>query len=343
MKNTDRRGAKRKTKADANTATLGPLEVDQLERAQRTAEIMFKKRIWGADFKFSRYSVVNFLKLFGCDIWPLITFLFDAPQHSVLLDFGCGTGNYSVWLAYGLRCNVIGVDLSKNAIKTAKQTTSHITYDQKASVLLDFVVAEGMHLPFKAECFDSVFAMDVFGHLPDLDKAFLELSRLLKPSGVGSFGTESAGLTKFRISVVTLLGYDPWNRLDGHISLFTFEQLKGMLQRRGLIVKQRKFDPRFLDLLVSTTWSGGGGFGWLEDFIPELRFHFRLRRFFGKALERLYTIPFANLVAYSLRTALCRVFLSISSLDTGEIYIQTEKQTVGTSELAPYNTSETIV
>jgi len=318
-------GANRKTNADANTATLGPLEVDQLERAQRTAELMFKRRIWGGEFKLSKYSIVNFLKLFGSNIWPLITFLFNVPQNSMLLDFGCGAGNYSLWLAYSLRCNVIGIDLSKNTIKAAKQTTSSITYFQKGCVLIDFVVADGMHLPFKAECFDGVFAMDVFGHLPDIDKAFLELSRLLKPSGVGSFCTESAGLTKFRRSVITLLGYDPWNRLDGHISLFTFEQLKGMLRRRGFLVKERRFEPRFLDPLVSTTWSGGGGFGWLEDFIPELRFHFRLRRFFGKALEMLYTVPLANLIAYSFRTALYRVFLSVSSLDTGEIYIQTQK------------------
>ena len=150
-------------------------------------------------------------------------------------------------------------------------------------------------------------------------------ARVLKPEGIGSFCTESSGLTKFRRHVIKLLGYNPWDILDGHISLFTFEKLKEMLEKQGLFVKARKFEPRFLDLLISTTWSGGGGFGWLEDLIPKLRSYFKLRRFLGKTLEILYFIPIINLLAYSLRTALCRLFLDISSVDTGEIYIQVQK------------------
>ncbi len=310
---------------DTCNSNLDTSETNQLRKAQMTAEFMFERRIWGGEFDLSKYSFVNFLKLFASNIWPLITFLLDVPKNGILLDNGCGVGNYTLWLAYSLGCNVVGIDLSKHAIKIAKRTTANITYFQDSHILIDFIVAEGRYLPFKAECFDGVFAMDIFGHLPSLDKAFSEISRLLKPDGIGSFCTESSGSTKFRRRVTKLLGYNPWDTLDGHISLFTFEQLKEMLEKQGLFVKVRKFEPRFLDLLISTSWSGGGGFGWLEDSIPRLRSHFRLRRFLGKALETMYSIPVISPLAYSLRTALYRLFLGVSGADTGEIYIKVQK------------------
>jgi len=309
----------------ANASRLDWSEVIHLRKAEGIAEFMYNRRIWGGKIGLSKYPFVNFLKLFASSIWPLITFLFDIPKNSMLLDFGSGVGNYSLWLTTSLRCNVVGIDLSRHATRIAKRTMSDTSYSENSHVIIDFIVAEGTYLPFKSECFDGVFAMDIFGHIPNLDRAFSEISRVLKLHGIGSFCTESSGLTKFQRRVTKLLGYNPWDILNGHISLFTFEQLKEMLENQGLLVRQRKFEPRFLDLLISTTWSGGGGLGWLQDLIPKLRSSFKLRRVLGKALEIVYSMRFFSLLAYSLRTALYRLFLDISSLDTGEIYIKVQK------------------
>ena len=299
--------------------------VIQLKKAQRTAEDMFRRKIWGGKFYISKYSFMNFFKLFASNIWPLIQYLHEMPPHSVVLDYGCGIGNNSLWLIYGLDYTVVGIDLSEYAVRTARQNISKNKYLAGSKFLINFALADGLSLPFRDNSFDGVFSMDVFGHLPSLNKAFSETSKVLRTGGIGSFCTESAGTTKFRRRVTELLGYNPWDTLDGHISLHTFEELKGMMERENLLVEDRKYEPRFLDLLISTTWSGGGGDGWLEDFIPQLRSHFKLRRFMGKSLESLYSIPILNVLAHSIRLVLYRTFLKISDLDTGEIYVKVKK------------------
>ncbi len=125
--------------------------------------------------------------------------------------------------------------------------------------------------------------------------------------------------------MIELLGYNPWNKFHGHISLFTFKQLKEMLKRGEFVVQKRKFVPGFLDLLISRGWSGGGGFGWLEARVPKLRQHFKFRRLVGNILEMIYATPLLYPFAYLFRTALYNLFLNISSLDTGGVFIKVKK------------------
>jgi len=48
-------------------------------------------------------------------------------------------------------------------------------------------VAEGAHYPFDDAMFDAIWTITVYEHIPDLQKALLEIGRLLKPGGVVFF------------------------------------------------------------------------------------------------------------------------------------------------------------
>ena len=48
-------------------------------------------------------------------------------------------------------------------------------------------VAENDHYPFEDEMFDAIWTITVYEHIPDLQKALLEIERLLKPGGVVFF------------------------------------------------------------------------------------------------------------------------------------------------------------
>ncbi|MGH2973844.1 MAG: class I SAM-dependent methyltransferase, partial [Solirubrobacterales bacterium] len=52
------------------------------------------------------------------------------------------------------------------------------------------VATEAEHLPFEDESFDLVFGHAVLHHIPDLERAFLEFRRVLRPGGVIAFAGE---------------------------------------------------------------------------------------------------------------------------------------------------------
>ncbi len=56
-----------------------------------------------------------------------------------------------------------------------------------------------MHLPFKKTSFDAVFAIHIFGHLPEPERKLLphDLENILKPEGILFFSDFSTGDFRF--------------------------------------------------------------------------------------------------------------------------------------------------
>lgn len=98
-----------------------------------------------------------------------------------VLDVGCGTGKYAAYLA-SKGCEVIGVDVSKNAVELARK------YHPKQR----FEVAFAELLPFKNESFDAVYCFDVLEHVNDPVVALKEMRRVLKKDGTLLFEYETA-------------------------------------------------------------------------------------------------------------------------------------------------------
>jgi ubiquinone/menaquinone biosynthesis C-methylase UbiE len=95
-----------------------------------------------------------------------------------VLDFGCGWGGETVWLAKHARF-VVGVDIEAAAIYQATRALA-------ASAVSNcrFVHTRSGVLPFPDGSFDAVFSTNTFEHVIDLDTAFKELFRVLRPGGV---------------------------------------------------------------------------------------------------------------------------------------------------------------
>ncbi len=89
------------------------------------------------------------------------------------LDIGCGTGNYTNELQKkGLQ--IIGIDPSEKMLEQAKQKNSNIDWR--------IGTAENIELPDKH--LDGILASLTIHHWTDLQKAFFELHRVLKPNGI---------------------------------------------------------------------------------------------------------------------------------------------------------------
>jgi len=93
------------------------------------------------------------------------------------LDYCCGTGSFSI-LAATHGAKVVGIDISDQSIKSCKK----FAQENGVQDITSFYVMDAENLAFKNDSFDIIFCGGVLHHL-DAEKAFRELSRLLKPNG----------------------------------------------------------------------------------------------------------------------------------------------------------------
>jgi trans-aconitate 2-methyltransferase len=95
----------------------------------------------------------------------------------VVLDAGCGTGRLTAELLDALpRGRVVGIDLSQNMLRTAREHLS--PFEPRASLVL----CDLLRLPFVA-CFDGIVSTAAFHWVLDQDQLFANLRRALVPGG----------------------------------------------------------------------------------------------------------------------------------------------------------------
>lgn len=99
----------------------------------------------------------------------------DKLRALTLLDIGSSTGIMDNILAPYFK-NATGTDIDRQAIEFAKNNF------QKRN--LSFQVANAMKLPFKNNSFDIVVCNHVYEHVPNQNKLFSEIYRVLNPMGV---------------------------------------------------------------------------------------------------------------------------------------------------------------
>ena len=105
----------------------------------------------------------------------LVSRLFDhlkPDPAGKYLDIGCGTGNYTIAIQKK-GVDFIGIDPSESMLEKARQRNRQITWKQGT--------AEKTELP--AESVDGIIASLTIHHWENLNVAFAELFRVLKPGG----------------------------------------------------------------------------------------------------------------------------------------------------------------
>ena len=103
-------------------------------------------------------------------------------KGALVLDYGCGSGDFSRILAdRGAR--VFGIDISPQLIEQARASVARMGGNGSTP---EFVAGDAHHTPFGDAMFDYVVGNGALHHL-DLEKAFAEIARVLKPGGVAVF------------------------------------------------------------------------------------------------------------------------------------------------------------
>ncbi len=101
------------------------------------------------------------------------------------LEIGSGTGYFSLnLLQLGAIESLTATDISPGMLKRLATTAGGLGLE------VETVETEAEELPFPDESFDLVFGHAVLHHIPDLDKAFAEFRRVLRPGGAIAFAGE---------------------------------------------------------------------------------------------------------------------------------------------------------
>jgi SAM-dependent methyltransferase len=106
----------------------------------------------------------------------------EPRRYPRALEIGAGTGYFSLNL---LRAGVIGeavaTDISPGMLGKLERSAAEL------GLPVETAACEASELPFDDDSFDLVFGHAVLHHLPDLDAAFREFRRVLRPGGVVAF------------------------------------------------------------------------------------------------------------------------------------------------------------
>ena len=101
------------------------------------------------------------------------------------LEIGSGTGYFTLnLLQAGVVREAVATDISPGMLDALQASADRI------GVRVETVVADAERLPFEDGSFDLVLGHAVLHHIPDLDQAFREFARVLKPGGTLFFAGE---------------------------------------------------------------------------------------------------------------------------------------------------------
>jgi ubiquinone/menaquinone biosynthesis C-methylase UbiE len=243
-----------------------------------------------------------------------------ARRFDRALEIGAGTGYFSLNLMRaGLIGELVATDISRGMLDELAATA------QRFDLPVETACTEAERLPFPDDSFDLVFGHAVLHHLPDLDAAFREFRRVLRPGGRIAFcgepshhGDRLAALPKRAAMAAApywrrLLGVGP--RIDA------FDDVEAVEHGLEHVVDVHAFTPAQLESMAASAGfeavrvSGeelvAGWFGWanrtLESTaesrqIPQLWFQYAYRGYMALKLvdERLLEPALPPAIFYNL-------------------------------------------
>lgn len=164
-----------------------------------------------------------------------------------LLDIGCADGTTTKQIKISFpKLKVTGVDLYKNAINHAKKNPCGVT----------FISADAHKLPFRANTFNVVTAIEVLEHMHDCEKVIKEVFRVLKPGG-------SFVIVQDTDSLLFKSVWWFWTKSKGavwqnsHINCMTPKKLINIVKRNGFSVRKQKFMNFKMEIFIKAIKKSG--------------------------------------------------------------------------------------
>lgn len=143
----------------------------------------------------------------------------DLSQEDItVMDVGAEAGRFSL-LPETSKVTVVSVDLDSYALRRLKLKTNQVNVIQ----------ADARNLPLKEGLFDIVFMIEVLDYIPNIEVAFAEAKRTLKPNAscILSFGNKSSLKAKIKA-------------MQGKPYRHSYKEAMQSLSKTGLVIKNKK-------------------------------------------------------------------------------------------------------
>lgn len=154
--------------------------------------------------------------------------LIDFQPRWTILDVGCGGGkNIARMLQRSQGSTVYGIDYSEESVAISTKV------NQKHIGTRCFITQGNvMQLPYEEAKFDLVTAYETVYFWPDLEKAFSEVYRVLKPGGVFSFsyGDERSSTMRYWATEIEAMRILPLDEIKQLLVNAGFSNLKTTLK-----------------------------------------------------------------------------------------------------------------
>jgi ubiquinone/menaquinone biosynthesis C-methylase UbiE len=162
---------------------------------------------WGIDFGATgqRQVALKLAKALGKKV--------EGLRFGDALEIGSGTGYFSLnLLQMGTIERLTATDISPGMLRRLAETAAGLGLEAET------MVTEAEELPFEDESFDLVLGHAVLHHIPDLERAFAEFRRVLRPGGAIAFCGEPSRYGDRLAAAPKRLGIlaaPAWRRLVG--------------------------------------------------------------------------------------------------------------------------------
>lgn len=104
-----------------------------------------------------------------------------ANKDTNVLEIGSNTGFSSLEIARLLKCNILGIDVSESAVKTANEELAKDIKEVRKSI--KFKVGSAYDIPCKANSIDLIISGGSTSFMDDKSRAVSEMHRVLKDWG----------------------------------------------------------------------------------------------------------------------------------------------------------------
>ncbi len=151
--------------------------------------------------------------------------MLDPQPEEAFLDLGCGTGNYSIALQMrGLK--LMGMDPSETMLKVARER------NPKG----DWQIGEAENTGLEDQSMDGIIATLTLHHWTNLEKAYLEICRVLKARGRMVIFTS----TPEQMQGYWLNHYFPQMLADSTAQMPSLKRIKAAAQGAGMFIEREE-------------------------------------------------------------------------------------------------------
>ncbi|MEA3509528.1 MAG: methyltransferase domain-containing protein [candidate division NC10 bacterium] len=223
---------------------MGGIEFDELKVVQKAYDMMAEEYDILDDrinpFYVNGYKVLDFF----------VQKLSPRWHGRIVLDVGCGSGLQTVQYAPRAK-HVVAIDISGGLMRKVREKLK-----TQGQTNVTLVQANATNIPLQDCSVDFVSAYgDVIGHIPDYERAIVEMARVCRPGGTVTLEYDN----KWHFGLLFNLR-ELWNALtirrrgdlrrwtyeylshDSKVNLtyktFTFSEMRSLLHRFGLVVTE---------------------------------------------------------------------------------------------------------